>query len=104
MMTKNRFTAARIATFQVFCLIILLTALSCNKRMPELDELNQDAVLNPDYTSITVPANIAPLNFTVKENADKYLARFYNSDGIDFIVTSENGSITIPEKKWHRLL
>jgi hypothetical protein len=72
--------------------------------MPAYDELNQAAVLNPDYTSVTIPPNIAPLNFVVNETADKYLARFYNSNGIDFIVGSGNGSIIIPEKKWHRLL
>jgi len=46
--------------------------------MPLSVELNQDAVLNPDYTSVTIPPNIAPLNFRINEAADKYLARFYN--------------------------
>jgi len=104
MMTRKRLTAARIAKFYMFCFIILFTATSCNERMPAYDELKQDAVLNPDYTSVTIPPNIAPLNFVVNETADKYLSRFYNSNGIDFIVSSGNGRIIIPEKKWHRLL
>ena len=68
------------------------------------DELNQDAVINPDYASVTIPPNIAPLNFRINETADKYMARFHNSNGIDFIVSSRDGSIKIPEKKWHKLL
>jgi len=72
--------------------------------MPLSDELKQDAVLNPDYALVTIPPNIAPLNFRIIETADKYLARFYNSNGIEFIVSSRDGSIKIPEKKWHKLL
>jgi hypothetical protein len=104
MMTRKILSAAWTSKFYMFCLIILFTATSCNKRMPAYDELKQDAVLNPDYTSVTIPPNIAPLNFMVNETADKYLARFYNSNGIDFIISSGNGSINIPGKKWHRLL
>jgi Tol biopolymer transport system component len=104
MMAKKKLITARIVKFQMFFFIILLTAISCKKRMPESDELNQNAILSPDYTSVTIPPNIAPLNFVVNDTADKYLARFYNSNGIDFIVGSKNGSINIPEKKWHKLL
>src|SRR5512138_3699127 len=83
---------------------ILLFTISCNRKMPVYEEINKDAVINPDYTSVTVPPNIAPLNFKIGESADRYLVRFYNSDGFSFIVGSGTGSIIIPEKKWHRLL
>lgn len=104
MMKRKRLTALRIAKFYMFYFIILLTAISCNKRMPEFEELNQNAVLNPDYTSITIPPNIAPLNFRINETADKYLVRFHNSNRIDFRISSKDGSIEIPWKKWHKLL
>ncbi|OFY65837.1 MAG: hypothetical protein A2Y71_15525 [Bacteroidetes bacterium RBG_13_42_15] len=103
-MTTKRLTTARITKLHVFCFIILFTSTGCNKRIPACDELNRNAVLNPDYTSVTIPPNIAPLNFMINETADKYLARFYNSDGIDFTVSSDDGAINIPKKKWHRLL
>ena len=72
--------------------------------MPAYDELNQDAVLNPDYTSVTIPPNIAPLNFRINEIADEYLVRFHNSAGIGFIVHSKDGRVRIPIKKWRSLL
>ncbi len=72
--------------------------------MPVSEEINQNAVLSPDYASVTIPPNIAPLNFMVNDTADKYKARFYNNDGVDFIISSANGSINIPEKKWRKLL
>ncbi|OFY68217.1 MAG: hypothetical protein A2Y71_02345, partial [Bacteroidetes bacterium RBG_13_42_15] len=104
MMTTKRLTTARIAKLLLFCVIIFITATGCDKKMPAYDELNRDAVLNPDYTSVTIPPNIAPLNFMVNEAADKFLARFYNSNGVDFIVSSGDGNINIPENKWHTLL
>jgi Tol biopolymer transport system component len=104
MMAKKRLSTARIAKSHIFYFIILLMAISCNKRMPVFDELNQNAVLSPDYTSVTIPPNIAPLNFRINETADKYMVRFHNSNGIDFMVRSGNGSIKISEKKWHKLL
>ncbi len=82
----------------------MLIMTGCKKSMPVSMELNQDAVLNPDYTSVTIPPNIAPLNFTVKDSADKYITRFYNSGGYEFTVSSRDGSINIPEKKWRELL
>lgn len=33
----------------------------------------RDVVLYPDYTEVTVPSNIAPLNFIVKAEADEYV-------------------------------
>jgi hypothetical protein len=88
----------------VFFLCVCLTALSCNRKPPVFEELNLPAKLNPDYTSVTIPPNIAPLNFTINETADKYLARFRNSRGIDFMVSSRDGNINIPERKWRKLL
>jgi hypothetical protein len=103
-MTRKRPATSRMSKFHMFYFIILLTAISCNKRMPVFDELKQNAIVNPDYTSVSIPPNIAPLNFRIFETADKYMARFHNSNGIDFIVSSRDGNIKIPEKKWHKLL
>ena len=94
----------RITTYLVLYFGIFLSAISCNQKMPAYEEINKDVVINPDYTSVTVPPNIAPLNFKINESADRYLVRFHNSNGVDFIVGSGNGSIIIPEKKWHKLL
>ena len=96
--------AIMIMKFYLLNLSILLSAISCNQNIPAYEEINQNAVLNPDYSSVTIPPNIAPLNFRINETAEKYVVRFYNSDGIEFKVSSKDGSINIPEKKWHKLL
>ena len=85
-------------------IILFFTLLSCNKQMPDFIELGENADLYPDYTSITIPPNIAPLNFRINADADKYITRFYNSDGFEFIISSGDGDIEIPLKKWENLL
>ena len=57
----------------------------------------------PDYSGVTVPSNIAPLNFMV-EGADKIQAEFI-IDGCSCLdVTGKEGVLDIPLKKWRRLL
>jgi len=104
MMTKNRPGALRIDKLYGLFLSIFMTITGCSQKMPVCEEINQNAVLSPDYISVTIPPNIAPLNFRINETAEKYVARFHNSDGIDFAVSSGDGSIKIPGKKWHKLL
>lgn len=68
--------------------------------MPEYTEAFKAAELEPDYTSISIPPNIAPLNFRIVDKADFYLARFYNDEGTEFIISSRKGEIKIPDRKW----
>jgi hypothetical protein len=103
-MNRNILEIFTIAKFYLLSLSILLSSISCNQKIPFYEEINQNAVLNPDYSSVTIPPNIAPMNFRINETADKYVVRFHNSQGTDFKVNSGNGSIKIPGKKWHELL
>ena len=83
---------------------MLLMNLSCRQRLPQYSEINQNVDLNPDYTSILIPPNIAPLNFRINESADQYIVWFHNSNGYEFIIRSGNSNIEIPRKKWSNLL
>ena len=87
------------------CLILLsLLASSCGKKVPSTAGLSGRAEIYPDYSDITIPVNIAPMNFNITEPADDYLVRFYAKAGREFFVRSGNGKINIPEKKWKSLL
>jgi len=83
---------------------MLFMNVSCRQKLPYYVETNQNVVLNPDYTSISIPPNIAPLNFSINETAKQFLVRFHNSNGTDFIIRSKNSRIEIPQKKWNKLL
>lgn len=58
----------------------------------------------PDYREVTVPGNIAPLDFSIVESgASSYTAKFV-SGSVEFTVNSRSGDISIPEKKWRSLI
>lgn len=57
----------------------------------------------PDYKEVTVPCNIAPLNFMV-EDADRILAVFICNGTSVLEVKGPQGILDIPQKKWREML
>ena len=58
----------------------------------------------PDYREVTVPENIAPLNFSITEPSASAFRATFTSGPVSFTVKSRSGDVTIPEKKWKALL
>ena len=85
---------------------ILLLASCVNH--PDVPVSSRDAkcwpTIFPDYNDVTVPCNIAPLNFML--SADEYeacVARISTPDGMQ--QTYGNGvKVLIPEEEWHAML
>ena len=90
---------------ELFCVLALLMLSACTDR-PGDSAVNtgKTALPDPDYTGITIPPNIAPLNFIVTEKGNKFHAEFTGTNGYSFTVSSKNGKIIIPPGKWKRLL
>jgi hypothetical protein len=83
--------------------VILLCG--CNKNVPETyTTIDQNVSITPDYREITLPPNIAPLNFRIDETAEAYLIKIYGESGKALTVLSSSAKIIIPEKKWRALL
>ena len=81
--------------------IMLLAA--CSSWKNPAAEVDAEPAIFPDYKGVTVPCNIAPLNFMV-ENASRIQASF-NVDGCEQVnVVGKEGIISIPERKWHEML
>ena len=91
---------------QVTYVLILLGLLLLTACQPSLPASAIDGgelpVLFPDYREVTVPVNIAPLNFRVADT-DKAVALFQGKDA-EVRVKAEDGVIRIPVGKWHQLL
>ncbi|MBQ8363734.1 MAG: PD40 domain-containing protein, partial [Thermoguttaceae bacterium] len=73
---------------------------------PSLPKTFEDAgklpVIYPDYVGTTLPPNIAPLNFRVEEEGERYLTSVYSKNGAKIIVEGQNAQF--PLKKWRALL
>lgn len=56
----------------------------------------------PDYTEVTIPCNICPLNFAVQEGADEVVARFAYPGGE--MTYGEGEKVLIDEEEWKDIL
>ena len=62
------------------------------------------ARIEPDYSGLVIPPNIAPLNFSVDEEGSGYCVKIYSEQGPQIEVRSRSGKIVIPENLWAELL
>lgn len=68
------------------------------------DPVDRPAVISPDYCGATLPANIAPLNFLIKESGSYYCVKISSKQGPTIEVFSRSPKILIPESRWRELL
>lgn len=66
--------------------------------------LNNKPIIEPDYSDLIIPINIAPLNFSIEEKGDAFFVRIKDEKGESIEVSDKSGIIKIPEKKWNKLL
>jgi hypothetical protein len=64
-------------------------------RLPKID---------PDYAGVTMPPNIAPLDFRVLEPGASFAVRFEAAKGAPIEISSRKPEIVIPVKPWRELL
>lgn len=94
MLTKN----------SLIILFLLTLVMGCNRSPGEFEQSGEDPELYPDYTSIIIPYNIAPLNFQILNKGDRFVVELTNSFNKSITLESKDGSIEFPLKAWKRLL
>lgn len=85
--------------FTPYILLVLLAA--CTTKAPTSFTDSGNITIIPDYTEITVPSNIAPLNFNIDITADKYVTTISNGE---YQICIGGKEVRIPEKKWQKFL
>ena len=96
-----------IRLYAIVLFILMLFTISCTEKntVPETDkEVNESLKITPDFNDITIPPNIAPLNFRIDEPAEAYMVRISGSSGTKIIVSSSDAVIKVPQPEWYRLL
>jgi Tol biopolymer transport system component len=76
-------------------------------RLPPADEIGhlpQRPEIFPDYQDITIPPNIAPLNFMVKGEGERFSARFEGVNGSVIQLAARDRVFRIPPGAWGRFL
>ena len=84
---------------------IFLFEVSCSGKLPkEFSETDKVPVIFPDYSDITIPPNIAPLNFMIKETGDAFAVRISSKNGQEMVVSGKTPVIQINETDWKKML
>ena len=89
----------------VFFLLILLAACSGHPSLPSsFTQMNTEPSIWPDYVGVTIPPNIAPLNFLV-DSVDDVVAEISMADGQwSMTYGGKGGRVQIDESEWHEML
>ena len=55
--------------------------------------------ISPDYTAISLPPNIAPLNFQIDEQGEDFVAKIWSANNDTLTVHCASGKIQIDETR-----
>jgi Tol biopolymer transport system component len=103
-MNFNKHNVGYIGVILSVLFFTLCSGCSKNEENITAQAASRAANIFPDYSGLTIPANIAPLNFTVKETAEDYIVKIYSRQGEPIRIENRSGHIRIPLKAWKRLL
>jgi hypothetical protein len=101
-MIKTKYLVAVI----VFLVLISILLVGIYKKPVISEYIENESIpdISPDYTSTVLPPNIAPLNFVIKENGEKYYVKIHSDHSREIKILSRNQKIVIPKRKWRNIL
>lgn len=86
-------------------LFLFLIALMVSRSKNDIQiakSLNKEITIYPDYKDVTIPVNIAPLNFSIADSSEHCL--IIKGEKTQLQVYSDEGLFEIPQKRWKALL
>lgn len=90
---------------KLFALMVGAFLVSCNSvDINNSKEIDLLPTIFPDYIGVTIPRNIAPLSFLIKDTAEFYYAEIHGSDDGVIKLKSSNGDMKVPLNKWVKIL
>jgi hypothetical protein len=95
---------ALVATLAILAVAIGVT-FGIDSPDSEGQRLSRPPRIDPDYTDVVIPPNLAPLNFLVREPGTEYHVDIRGMGADESIeITSDTPDIRIPPSAWRRLL
>jgi len=90
----------------LICCVVLFGG--CRKDLARIKQIclftEQMPLIKPDYSGITIPPNIAPLQFSLQDSPTASIAEISSVKGSPILVKGEKGKFFIDDKSWKRLL
>jgi hypothetical protein len=85
----------------LFFSVLLLLLVSCETKTNRVVS-DESPPVYPDYIDVTIPCNIAPLNFLLRNQPSETEVTLKGNT--EHLTVKGSGSIRFPEKKWRKLL
>jgi hypothetical protein len=82
----------------------LFLFIGCNNPVKQFVKVEELPRIFPDYISVVIPPNIAPLNFKIQEKGSRFLVEIYAKNGKKISIKQSSPEIKIPVKSWHKLI
>lgn len=87
----------------VFATLLILFSGSCKQAPVSSGIIDQQPDIFPDYLDVTIPSNIAPLNFKLISHPKEAFLQVQTATDA-FTVFAKDGRFKLPQRKWKRLL
>ena len=89
----------------VLIFIAAIFFIGCKEAVYEnIVSTGREPVIEPDYSGVTIPKNIAPMNFSILEDGESFAINVVSSSGSGFTLESSDGIVQFPLKAWKKLL
>ena len=90
---------------KILMLLVIIIFAGCKQiNYDNLLSTGREPVIEPDYSGVTIPKNIAPMNFRVMENRNSFIIRVKSTGGATLTLKSSDGIVRFPVKSWRKLL
>lgn len=86
----------------IAALLIVLTLSGCGSQPNHAQKVSGQAPIYPDYSNITIPVNIAPLNFLLRNKPNKMQVLLCGQK--DTLTVNGNDKVIFPIKEWKNFL
>jgi len=100
-MTRRHFIDNNIIL--VVLLLFICSFIGCGRALETADYLDEYPAIFPDYMDVTIPVNIAPLNFCLQDNSERIHVRFVHN-GQTLLKCNGRRKIDIPLRVWKNML
>ncbi|MBN1562033.1 hypothetical protein EH223_13250, partial [candidate division KSB1 bacterium] len=89
-----------------YLIAIAMSMLLCSWQYDMSDHMSSTRPprLEPDYSDLVIPPNIAPMNFVILEAGEKFAVDIYADSSSAIRLRSRSPRIVIPARSWRHLL
>jgi hypothetical protein len=83
----------------------ILFFISCKTELHNTQKEDRKPVIEPDYSEVTIPPNIAPMNFSIMEKGDFFnVIATSGLSGYQIKIKSSDGLIRFSQNNWKKLV